>query len=165
MNLKVRDKVLKNCYALRIIISYKSSKICVTKIYILGDILKWTLQRKFPRRFSPFLKYCGFIHSSVKGRRSNSYVCRKVDQREPTNVSIYVSKGLPCIALVLLFDSVIIWKRPDYRQDILVKLVTRVLVFAVLDDAKKLYSGFNLADPKTSVSMTLMVRLTMAAFL
>ena len=44
---------------------------------------------------------------------------------------------------------------PDHRPDIYGKVGNSGVSVASLDDAKKLYSGFNLADPKTSVSMTI----------
>ncbi|HMU70123.1 MAG TPA: methylmalonyl-CoA mutase family protein, partial [Chitinophagales bacterium] len=44
---------------------------------------------------------------------------------------------------------------PDYRPDIYGKIGNSGVSICCLDDAKKLYSGFDLADPKTSVSMTI----------
>ncbi|HWY38012.1 MAG TPA: methylmalonyl-CoA mutase family protein, partial [Bacteroidia bacterium] len=68
----------------------------------------------------------------------------------------YVSKGLPAARLSTAFDSVTLYGQdPDYRPDIYGKIGNSGVSVCCLDDAKKLYSGFNLADPKTSVSMTI----------
>ena len=68
----------------------------------------------------------------------------------------YVSKGMPAKRLSTAFDSVTLYGHdPDYRPDIYGKIGNSGVSICCLDDAKKLYSGFNLADPKTSVSMTI----------
>jgi methylmalonyl-CoA mutase len=68
----------------------------------------------------------------------------------------YVSKGLPAARLSTAFDSVTLYGNdPDYRPDIYGKIGNAGVSICCLDDAKKLYSGFDLADPKTSVSMTI----------
>ncbi len=54
------------------------------------------------------------------------------------------------------FDSVTLYGNdPDRRPDIYGKIGNSGVSIACLDDAKKLYSGFHLADPKNSVSMTI----------
>ena len=68
----------------------------------------------------------------------------------------YVSLGMPAKRLSTAFDSVTLYGNdPDYRPDIYGKIGNSGVSICCLDDAKKLYSGFDLADPKTSVSMTI----------
>src|SRR3954467_14728592 len=68
----------------------------------------------------------------------------------------YVSKGLPAARLSTAFDSVTLYgEDPDHRPDIYGKIGNSGVSIATVDDAKKLYSGFDLCDPKTSVSMTI----------
>src|ERR1017187_9306936 len=68
----------------------------------------------------------------------------------------YVSLNMPAHRLSTAFDSVTLYGRdPEYRPDIYGKIGNSGVSVCCLDDAKKLYSGFNLADPKTSVSMTI----------
>jgi methylmalonyl-CoA mutase len=68
----------------------------------------------------------------------------------------YVSLGMPAKRLSTAFDSVTLYGRdPHVRPDIYGKIGNAGVSICCLDDAKKLYSGFNLADPKTSVSMTI----------
>ena len=68
----------------------------------------------------------------------------------------YVSLAMPAKRLSTAFDSVTLYGNdPDYRPDIYGKIGNSGVSICCLDDAKKLYSGFNLCDPKTSVSMTI----------
>jgi methylmalonyl-CoA mutase len=68
----------------------------------------------------------------------------------------YVSMGMPAKRLSTAFDSVTLYGRdPDYRPDIYGKIGNSGVSVCCLDDAKKLYSGFNLSNPATSVSMTI----------
>ena len=68
----------------------------------------------------------------------------------------YVSAGMPAKRLSTAFDSVTLYgEDPDRRPDIYGKVGNAGVSVATVDDAKKLYSGFNLADPATSVSMTI----------
>ena len=63
---------------------------------------------------------------------------------------------MPAKRLSTAFDSVTLYGNdPDYRPDIYGKIGNSGVSICCLDDAKKLYSGFNLVDPKTSVSMTI----------
>src|SRR5258705_2181044 len=64
--------------------------------------------------------------------------------------------GQPAIRLSTAFDSVTLYgEDPDHRPDIYGKVGNSGVSIATVDDAKKLYSGFDLCDPKTSVSMTI----------
>jgi methylmalonyl-CoA mutase len=68
----------------------------------------------------------------------------------------YVSLGMPAKRLSTAFDSVTLYGAdPGRRPDIYGKIGNSGVSVACLDDAKKLYSGFNLCDPATSVSMTI----------
>ncbi len=67
-----------------------------------------------------------------------------------------VSLGMPAKRLSTAFDSVTLYGRdPDERPDIYGKVGNAGVSICTLDDMKKLYSGFDLCDPKTSVSMTI----------
>lgn len=76
---------------------------------------------------------------------------------EQTNLRFhYVSKGQPATRLSTAFDSVTLYGAdPEKRLDIWGKIGNSGVSIATLDDMKKLFSGFNLCDPSTSVSMTI----------
>ncbi len=68
----------------------------------------------------------------------------------------YLSQGQPAKRLSTAFDSVTLYgEDPDERPDIYGKVGNSGVSIATLDDAKKLYSGFDLCAPTTSVSMTI----------
>jgi methylmalonyl-CoA mutase len=68
----------------------------------------------------------------------------------------YVSEGQPAKRLSTAFDSVTLYgEDPAERPDIYGKVGNSGVSIATLDDMKKLYSGFDLSDPTTSVSMTI----------
>ena len=68
----------------------------------------------------------------------------------------YLSLGMPAKRLSTAFDSVTLYGNdPDHRPDIYGKVGNSGVNISSLNDAKKLYSGFDLCDPKTSVSMTI----------
>jgi methylmalonyl-CoA mutase len=67
-----------------------------------------------------------------------------------------LAAGQPAVRLSTAFDSVTLYGRdPDERPDIWGKVGTSGVSVCTVDDAKKLYSGFDLLDPRTSVSMTI----------
>jgi isobutyryl-CoA mutase len=67
-----------------------------------------------------------------------------------------VSQGMPAKRLSTAFDSVTLYGQdPDPRPDIYGKVGNSGVSIATLDDLEVLYSGFDLCDPATSVSMTI----------
>ena len=67
-----------------------------------------------------------------------------------------VAEGQPATRLSTAFDSVTLYGfDPDERPDIYGKVGNAGVSIATLDDMKVLYSGFDLCDPTTSVSMTI----------
>ncbi|MFP6563774.1 MAG: methylmalonyl-CoA mutase family protein, partial [Myxococcota bacterium] len=76
---------------------------------------------------------------------------------EATNRRFHLlAAGQPAARLSTAFDSVTLYGcNPDRRPDIYGKIGNSGVSVCSLDDAKKLYSGFDLCDPKTSVSLTI----------
>ena len=76
---------------------------------------------------------------------------------ERTNRRFHLlAAGQPATRLSTAFDSVTLYGRdPHERPDIWGKVGTSGVSVCTVDDAKKLYSGFDLCDPRTSVSMTI----------
>ena len=76
---------------------------------------------------------------------------------EQTNRRFHLlARGQPSVRLSTAFDSVTLYGRdPHERPDIYGKVGNSGVSVCTLDDAKKLYSGFDLASPNTSVSMTI----------
>jgi methylmalonyl-CoA mutase len=118
-----------------------------------GDILRWALQENFPGEFP----YTAGIYPFKREGEDPTRMFAVEGGPERTNKRFhYVSLGMPAARLSTAFDSVTLYGNdPDHRPDIYGKIGNSGVSVWSLDAAKKLYSGFNLADPKTSVSMTI----------
>jgi methylmalonyl-CoA mutase len=118
-----------------------------------GDILKWSLQENVPGEF-PFT--AGVFPFKRQGEDPTRMFAGEGGPERTNKRFHYVSKGLPAARLSTAFDSVTLYgEDPDHRPDIYGKIGNSGVSICSLDDAKKLYSGFDLCDPKTSVSMTI----------
>ncbi|NVJ59920.1 MAG: methylmalonyl-CoA mutase family protein [Gammaproteobacteria bacterium] len=131
----------------------KIPKISVPKYRSWGDVLKWNLQENFPGEF-PYT--AGVFPFKREGEDPTRMFAGEGGPERTNRRFHYVSLGMPAKRLSTAFDSVTLYgEDPDFRPDIYGKIGNSGVSICCLDDAKKLYSGFNLADPKTSVSMTI----------
>ena len=128
-------------------------KVALPKYQAWGDILRWTLQENVPGEFP----YTSGLYPFKRTGEDPARMFAGEGGPERTNRRFhYVSAGLPAKRLSTAFDSVTLYGNdPDYRPDIYGKIGNAGVSICCLDDAKKLYSGFNLADVMTSVSMTI----------
>ncbi len=118
-----------------------------------GEILRWRLQENVPGEF-PYT--AGVFPFKREGEDPTRMFAGEGGPERTNKRFHYVSKGLPAARLSTAFDSVTLYgEDPDYRPDIYGKIGNSGVSVCCLDDAKKLYSGFDLCDPKTSVSMTI----------
>ncbi len=150
---KVRDKEIKIKTHYESLSHTQVPKIAVPRFKGWGDVLQWNLQENFPGEFP----YTSGIYPFKREGEDPTRMFAGEGGPERTNKRFhYVSKGLPAARLSTAFDSVTLYGNdPDHRPDIYGKIGNSGVSVCCLDDAKKLYSGFNLADPKTSVSMTI----------
>ncbi len=118
-----------------------------------GDILRWILQENVPGEFP----YTSGVFPFKRLNEDPTRMFAGEGGPERTNRRFhYVSLNTPAKRLSTAFDSVTLYgEDPDYRPDIYGKIGNSGVSIASLDDAKKLYSGFDLCDPSTSVSMTI----------
>ncbi len=131
----------------------KIPKIAFPKYDAWGDILKWVLKENVPGEF-PFA--AGVFPFKREGEDPTRMFAGEGGPERTNRRFHYVSLGLPAKRLSTAFDSVTLYgEDPDRRPDIYGKIGNSGVSICCLDDAKKLYSGFHLADPKTSVSMTI----------
>ncbi len=118
-----------------------------------GEILKWVLQENVPGEF-PYT--AGVFPFKRKGEDPTRMFAGEGGPERTNRRFHYLSKGMPAARLSTAFDSVTLYgEDPDHRPDIFGKVGNSGVSVCCLDDAKKLYSGFDLCDPKTSVSMTI----------
>jgi methylmalonyl-CoA mutase len=150
---KVRDKEIKIKTHTESLSHLQISKVSVPRYEAWGEILKWALTENFPGEFP----YAAGIYPFKREGEDPARMFAGEGGPERTNKRFhYVSMGLPAKRLSTAFDSVTLYGQdPEHRPDIYGKIGNSGVSVCCLDDAKKLYSGFNLADPKTSVSMTI----------
>jgi len=118
-----------------------------------GDILRWSLQENVPGEF-PYT--AGLFPFKREGEDPTRMFAGEGGPERTNKRFHYVSLGMPAKRLSTAFDSVTLYgNNPDVRPDIYGKIGNAGVSICCLDDAKKLYSGFDLSDPKTSVSMTI----------
>ncbi|MAY84856.1 MAG: methylmalonyl-CoA mutase [Flavobacteriales bacterium] len=150
---KVRDKEIKMETHTTSLSHTKIPKVALPKYQAWGDILKWHLQENVPGEF-PYT--AGLFPFKRKGEDPTRMFAGEGGPERTNRRFHYVSKELPAKRLSTAFDSVTLYGHdPAYRPDIYGKIGNAGVSICCLDDAKKLYSGFNLADPMTSVSMTI----------
>ena len=131
----------------------KIPKVVLPKYEAWGDILHWILQENVPGDF-PFT--AGLFPFKRKGEDPTRMFAGEGGPERTNRRFHYVSYGLPAKRLSTAFDSVTLYgSDPDHRPDIYGKIGNAGVSISCLDDAKKLYSGFDLADKMTSVSMTI----------
>ena len=150
---KVRGKEIKIETHTKSLSHSQIPKIALPKYKAWGDILKWCLQENVPGEFP----YTSGLYPFKRQGEDPARMFAGEGGPERTNRRFhYVSLGLPAKRLSTAFDSVTLYGNdPDLRPDIYGKIGNAGVSICCLDDAKKLYSGFNLVDVMTSVSMTI----------
>jgi len=128
-------------------------KVCLPNFQDWGDVLYWILNENIPGRF-PF---AAGLYPFKRTEEDPIRMFAGEGGPERTNKRFhYVSADSPFKRLSTAFDSVTLYgENPDYRPDIYGKIGNSGVSIATVDDAKKLYSGFDLTNPLTSVSMTI----------
>lgn len=150
---KVRDKEIKIQTHTESLSHTQVPKVALPKYQAWGDILKWNLQENVPGEFP----YTSGLYPFKREGEDPTRMFAGEGGPERTNRRFhYVSLGMPAKRLSTAFDSVTLYGNdPDYRPDIYGKIGNAGVSICCLDDAKKLYSGFDLSHPATSVSMTI----------
>ena len=150
---KVRDKELSIETHTKSLSHTDIPKVVTPKYKSWGDILKWVLQENVPGEF-PYTS--GLFPFKREGEDPTRMFAGEGGPERTNKRFHYVSKGLPAKRLSTAFDSVTLYGNdPDLRPDIYGKIGNSGVSICCLDDAKKLYSGFDLSHPMTSVSMTI----------
>ncbi|PZW39634.1 methylmalonyl-CoA mutase [Mesonia algae] len=150
---KVRDKEIKIETHTESLSHLQIPKVALPKYKAWGDLLKWILQENVPGEFP----YTAGLYPFKRQGEDPTRMFAGEGGPERTNRRFhYVSLGLPAKRLSTAFDSVTLYGNdPDHRPDIYGKIGNAGVSICCLDDAKKLYSGFDLAHALTSVSMTI----------
>ncbi len=150
---KVRDKEFKISTYTESLSHTKFPKVSMPQFTSWGEILRWVLRENVPGEF-PFA--AGVFPFKREGEDPTRMFAGEGGPERTNRRFHYVSHGMEAKRLSTAFDSVTLYGQdPDMRPDIYGKIGNSGVSIACLDDAKKLYSGFHLAAPMTSVSMTI----------
>jgi len=150
---KVRDKVIRQEMFSKSLSGTRIPKVVLPKYKDWGDLLRWQAQENVPGSF-PFT--AGVFPLKREGEDPTRMFAGEGGPERTNKRFHYVSVDQPAKRLSTAFDSVTLYgEDPDHRPDIYGKIGNAGVSIATIDDAKKLYSGFDLCDPKTSVSMTI----------
>ena len=149
----VRDKPIRQPLYTETLSHLRVPKISLPKYHDWGDVLRWLLTENVPGEF-PFT--AGVFPLKREGEDPTRMFAGEGGPERTNRRFHYVSKGLPAKRLSTAFDSVTLYgEDPALRPDIFGKVGNSGVNVCTLDDAKKLYSGFDLCNPATSVSMTI----------
>src|SRR2546426_1124037 len=150
---KVREREIRTRLNTISLSGIKVPKVALPGFEHHGEILRWRMRENLPGSFP-------FTAGVFSFKRENEDPTRMfAGEGDPfrTNRRFHLlSKDMPAKRLSTAFDSVTLYGfDPDLRPDIYGKVGNSGVSIATLEDMKALYSGFDLCDPATSVSMTI----------
>ncbi|SDH88397.1 methylmalonyl-CoA mutase [Alteribacillus persepolensis] len=131
----------------------KIPKVALPSFKDWGEIVRWSLKENVPGSF-PYT--AGVFPFKRKGEDPKRQFAGEGTPERTNRRFHYLSKDDDAKRLSTAFDSVTLYgEDPDYRPDIYGKVGESGVSICTLDDMKKLYDGFDLTHPSTSVSMTI----------
>ena len=150
---KVRDKEIRVPTHTASLSQMQIPRVVMPRYKDWGEIVRWSMQENVPGSF-PFT--AGVFPFKRKGEDPTRMFAGEGGPERTNKRFHYVSLDMPAKRLSTAFDSVTLYgEDPDHRPDIYGKVGNSGVSICTLDDAKRLYSGFDLCDPRTSVSMTI----------
>jgi len=150
---KIRDREIRSTLYTTSLSGLRIPKVALPRYRDWGDILYWLLLENLPGVF-PFT--AGVFPFKRTGEDPTRMFAGEGSPERTNRRFHYVSKGQKAARLSTAFDSVTLYgEDPARRPDIYGKIGNSGVSICTLDDMKKLFSGFNLVQPSTSVSMTI----------
>ena len=151
--IQIRDKKISNALYRESLSGLKIPRVALPKTTHSGERLRFALKENLPGYFP----YTAGVFPFKREGEDPTRMFAGEGTPERTNKRFhFVSEGMPAARLSTAFDSVTLYgEDPGYRPDIYGKIGNSGVSICSLDDMKKLYSGFELTSPTTSVSMTI----------
>lgn len=150
---KIRDKEIRTILRTTSLSGTKIPKVALPKFKDYGEILRWVYAENVPGEF-PYT--AGVFPFKREGEDPKRQFAGEGTPERTNKRFHYLSKDDDAKRLSTAFDSVTLYgEDPDYRPDIYGKVGESGVSICTLDDMKKLYDGFDLCAPSTSVSMTI----------
>ena len=150
---KIRDKEIRTALTTKSLSGTTIRKVVLPQFEDHGEIVKWLMLDNVPGSY-PYT--AGTFAFKREGEDPTRMFAGEGDAFRTNRRFKLVSEGMPAKRLSTAFDSVTLYGNdPDPRPDIYGKVGNSGVSIATLDDLKVLYSGFDLCNPTTSVSMTI----------
>ena len=150
---KIRDKEIRTLLTSTSLSGTRVAKVALPKYQDQGEILRWQMRENVPGSF-PFT--AGVFAFKRENEDPTRMFAGEGDAFRTNRRFHLLSKDMPAKRLSTAFDSVTLYGfDPDERPDIYGKVGNSGVSIATLEDMKVLYSGFDLTDTNTSVSMTI----------
>ena len=150
---KVRDREIRTILRTTSLAGLKIPKIALPKYKDYGEILRWVYRENVPGSF-PYT--AGVFPFKREGEDPKRQFAGEGTPERTNRRFHYLSKDDDAKRLSTAFDSVTLYgEDPDERPDIYGKVGESGVSICTLEDMKKLYDGFDLCAPSTSVSMTI----------
>jgi len=150
---KIRDREIRTTLTHTTLSGSKIRKVALPAYEDHGEILKWLMLDNVPGSF-PYT--AGTFAFKREGEDPTRMFAGEGDAFKTNARFKLLSAGMPAKRLSTAFDSVTLYGNdPAIRPDIYGKVGNSGVSIATLDDMKVLYSGFDLCNPATSVSMTI----------
>jgi isobutyryl-CoA mutase len=150
---KIRDKEIVTELRTKSLSGLSIPKVALPKYKDYGEILRWVYLENVPGSF-PYT--AGVFPFKREGEDPKRQFAGEGTPERTNRRFHYLSKDDNAKRLSTAFDSVTLYgEDPDYRPDIYGKVGESGVSVCSLEDMKKLYAGFDLCHPSTSVSMTI----------
>lgn len=150
---KIRDKEIRTTLYTESLSGTKIPKVALPKYEDWGDLLRWLMSENVPGEF-PYT--AGVFPFKREGEDPKRQFAGEGTPERTNRRFHFLSKNDDAKRLSTAFDSVTLYgEDPDYRPDIYGKIGESGVSICTLEDMKKLYAGFDLCAPSTSVSMTI----------
>lgn len=150
---KIRDKEIVTILKTKSLSGLLIPKVVLPKYKDYGEIIRWVYKENVPGEF-PYT--AGVFPFKREGEDPKRQFAGEGTPQRTNRRFHYLSKDDDAKRLSTAFDSVTLYgEDPDYRPDIYGKVGESGVSICTLDDMKKLYDGFDLCHPSTSVSMTI----------
>jgi isobutyryl-CoA mutase len=150
---RIRDKEIMTALKSKSLSGLDIPKVALPKYKDYGEIIRWVYRENVPGSF-PYT--AGVFPFKREGEDPKRQFAGEGTPERTNRRFHYLSKDDAAKRLSTAFDSVTLYgEDPDYRPDIYGKVGESGVSVCTLDDMKKLYAGFDLCHPSTSVSMTI----------
>jgi methylmalonyl-CoA mutase len=153
LSFQVRNRTLSQPLFSKTLAGTRIPRVALPRFADWGDRLRWLKLENVPGAF-PYT--AGVFPFKRRGEAPKRQFAGEGTPQRTNRRFHYLCEGEPAKRLSTAFDSVTLYgEDPDPRPDIFGKVGESGVSVCTLDDMKKLYQGFDLLDPKTSVSMTI----------